>query len=372
LLIWAATGLDTLTPHRVRHHSTMVGSANQRNLFLGLVLVSLCTYIMLDSPQQQRPVWWEEGGDARERSLAAEAAEQKQKQKQKWAVKQRLMDKIATLKRAAAASSSLAGVSKGLTSSPRPPPPPPPPPAPSFDIPPPSELSRLPRNAVLFPGSPVGALPADPRDPNPHVQKARPGYYSQFGQDQWIVTNLFKWARHGVFLEAGARDGIDFSNTLFMEKQLGWTGVCVEPNPPLYAKLAAFTERKCVKVPHCLSDQPKTVGFLAYDSGLAGFAQGGDQARINAQLRERGIDRASITKQISCKTMTDVLLEAGITHINYISLDIEGAEMEALRGLDFDRIYVQSLMIENNRLASGDTTVKDFLATKVRQQAHTA
>lgn len=54
-------------------------------------------------------------------------------------------------------------------------------------------------------------------------------YYSHIGQDKW-VAETFRRARGGYFLDFGAFDGITTSNTIVLEKELGWTGICVEPN----------------------------------------------------------------------------------------------------------------------------------------------
>ena len=192
---------------------------------------------------------------------------------------------------------------------------------------------------------------ADPDDPN----KFTSGFYAQNKQDLLMLQHIFQWGRGGVFVEAGARDGIDFSNTYFMEKHLGWSGLCVEPNPILMEKLMAFTKRKkCVRVPNCLSNESMALDFLAYDSGLAGLADSVDQARVDAQIKERGIKRADITKRIQCRLLTDILLENDIRHVDFLSLDIEGAELSALKGLDFDKISVYALMVENNDLCNNN------------------
>ena len=59
-------------------------------------------------------------------------------------------------------------------------------------------------------------------------------YYSQFGQDKFIIENIFKMKKNGFFIEAGAGDGINISNTYVLEKQYNWNGLCVEPNLELY------------------------------------------------------------------------------------------------------------------------------------------
>src|SRR5208282_2318440 len=53
------------------------------------------------------------------------------------------------------------------------------------------------------------------------------GYYSQLGQDKWVIENIFKHRRGGFFVDIGAYNGVDISNTYYMEQQLGWSGICV-------------------------------------------------------------------------------------------------------------------------------------------------
>jgi hypothetical protein len=56
-------------------------------------------------------------------------------------------------------------------------------------------------------------------------------YHSEHGQDRWLNENIFKGRRNGVFVEFGALDGIYTSNSLFFERELGWTGVLIEADP---------------------------------------------------------------------------------------------------------------------------------------------
>src|SRR5579872_7214202 len=68
-------------------------------------------------------------------------------------------------------------------------------------------------------------------------------FFSRAGQDQFLFDHFFRGRRDGVFVDVGASDGEKFSNSLFFERFLGWSGLCIEPTPAVYAKLAA--QRKC-------------------------------------------------------------------------------------------------------------------------------
>ena len=84
-------------------------------------------------------------------------------------------------------------------------------------------------------------------------------FYSQAGQDEWI-SSLFEFKREGYFLDIGAHNGIDINNTYFLEKELGWTGICIEADPVIFSSLAS--NRKCTCVNIAVSDQEGEISFL--------------------------------------------------------------------------------------------------------------
>src|SRR5215510_8537437 len=77
-------------------------------------------------------------------------------------------------------------------------------------------------------------------------QAAPHHYHSQHGQDRFIDTNLLRGKRGGVFVDVGAYDGVALSNTCYFEKELGWTGLCIEPNPIVFERLTQ--NRNCTTV----------------------------------------------------------------------------------------------------------------------------
>ena len=64
-------------------------------------------------------------------------------------------------------------------------------------------------------------------------------FFSQVGQDMWLAKHVLfaGTAGRGVFVEAGAADGVTGSNTLWLERERAWTGVCVEPHPETFQHL---------------------------------------------------------------------------------------------------------------------------------------
>ena len=66
--------------------------------------------------------------------------------------------------------------------------------------------------------------------------------YSQFKQDLDVIEYL-KHKKNGYFIDIGATNGIDISNTYLLEKKYNWNGICIEPQDSYYNKL--IKNRKC-------------------------------------------------------------------------------------------------------------------------------
>lgn len=70
----------------------------------------------------------------------------------------------------------------------------------------------------------------DPRPPSESATSNTNRWFSQSEQDQ-IVSRLLKQKRHGYFVDLAANDARKWSNSLALERDFGWEGLCIEPNP---------------------------------------------------------------------------------------------------------------------------------------------
>ena len=179
---------------------------------------------------------------------------------------------------------------------------------------------------------------------------ARQGYTSQSGQDKWVSETLLRTLRGGVFVDIGANDGVTFSNTLWLERQLGWTGLAIEPNPDVFARLTA--NRRCTVINACVSGTTGRQQFQAvagYGEMLSGLIDNYDprhQERINEELREKG---GTIQQfEVDCYTLSDILSNNGIESVDYLSIDVEGAELSILQSIDLHRYRIRVIGVENN------------------------
>jgi FkbM family methyltransferase len=156
--------------------------------------------------------------------------------------------------------------------------------------------------------------------------------------------------RNGVFIEAGANDGIRQSNTYFLEKRRGWTGVLVEPVPRL-ARRCRRTRRHSTVV-ETLLVPPEQSGSKLQLLDLDLMTAIADQPAILIDLERHATDaeRVQRIRRVPMTamgvTLSSLIDEHTTGHIDLLSLDVEGYEIEALRGLDLDRHHPSWILIE--------------------------
>ncbi len=139
--------------------------------------------------------------------------------------------------------------------------------------------------------------------------------------------------RGGVFVEAGANDGVTQSNTWFFESYRGWTGLLVEPVPALAEMARKFRRAPVVNAALGPADQDGVPVTLVEDDLVTTLARDGSAAhgrRLSAPMRP----------------LSALLDEHGITSVDFFSLDVEGAEIAALRGLDMERHAPRYVLVE--------------------------
>lgn len=166
---------------------------------------------------------------------------------------------------------------------------------------------------------------------------------AQLFQDLWVLWALGE-KRGGYFVEFGATDGCDLSNTWFLEKEMGWRGILAEPNPIF--RTAIKENRSCSISTKCVhSTSGRTVDFLA-----VGRPEYSRILEINpADVHEEGRRRDSQVVAVETISLNDLLMEHGAPRrIDYLSVDTEGSEFEILSAFDFDRWRPRAITVEHN------------------------
>ncbi|MEY1557245.1 FkbM family methyltransferase [Yoonia sp. R2331] len=171
-------------------------------------------------------------------------------------------------------------------------------------------------------------------------------YASQAGQDL-VIDRALGSKTGGTFVDIGAYDGVTGSNSLYFEKWRGWSGVLVEPVQAMRETATSLRTAACL--PYAVSDKRGEARFLAVTEGYTQMSGLLDSYDDNLLGKVRA-DPRHVEAEITVQTVTiaDVLEESGISDPDFISLDIEGGELAALRAFPFEKYRVQAWAIENN------------------------
>jgi len=175
------------------------------------------------------------------------------------------------------------------------------------------------------------------------------GFYSQCGQDKWINDCFFNEKIDGVFIDIGAHDGVSFSNSYYFEKK-GWTGLAVEPMPETYKLLSE--SRQCTTVNACVTKKTGKCDFRVlegYSQMLSGVVDEYDSRHLERIQREIGRHGGGYTDiSVDGINFNELVASNKITHVDYLSIDVEGAELGILQSIDFEKVDISVIGVENN------------------------
>ena len=181
---------------------------------------------------------------------------------------------------------------------------------------------------------------SQPSRTRPRRLRSRKKDTSQEGQSAF-VDKLLSGRRDGFFVECGAADGETFSNSLFFELARNWTGLLIEANPD-YHRALLNKNRRAYVLQSCLSTkrQPSVVR-IRRDGVLSGIVDTTEQSRLAfiGQNNIRGVD-------VNCFPLNAIMEALGVFHVDYLSLDVEGPELEILRTIDWTRLHIDVITVE--------------------------
>lgn len=184
--------------------------------------------------------------------------------------------------------------------------------------------------------------------------------HAQHGEEFFIWEQLgFK--PQGIFVEIGAYDGVSLSNSLFFE-ELGWKGLLIEAHPELAAECRR-TRPGAIVVHAALG--PVDDGLVSFSMvrGEAGldtlsFVSSTEQHRKRIKSRHGEIEQV----EVPARSLSSVMGEVGLGEVDWMSIDVEGAELEVLKGAGLEVWRPKVILVEDNTDGS-DPRVFDYLSS---------
>ena len=167
---------------------------------------------------------------------------------------------------------------------------------------------------------------------------------AQHGEDAQLAAR-FGHKRGGYYVEVGALDGEKLSNTYFFEKELGWTGVLVEADPRQAENCARTRPASVVANRAAVAPGAPASVTLEVAEGKEEFSTLSANRVYQGILKERDIVTHSI--DVPTATLDTILEDAGTQHIDFVTIDVEGHELDVMRGFDLARWKPTVVMIES-------------------------
>lgn len=161
-------------------------------------------------------------------------------------------------------------------------------------------------------------------------------------EDFAIYEWFFKDLEHGkgTYVELGAFTGTDESNSRFFDECLGWDGLLIEGNPSVRASILQDRPfaHKIFFAPSCSDEKANdTIQFHAQP-----FSHVGQQGVVKAFAGD-----SNKMADVPCGPLTPVLQEILHGHVNFFSLDVEGAEALVLKTIDWTKVQIDVLIVES-------------------------
>ncbi len=193
---------------------------------------------------------------------------------------------------------------------------------------------------------------------------------SFFAKDQ-LDKKLKKYINYenGYFIELGANNGFSQSNTLYFEIKRNWRGILVEPCPNLYVQCCYFRNRErnfifcnaCVGFDYTEKYVDINYGNLmtTSESLVLDIPDGSnfyEKRDKNTSIDEKSLKFGSL----ACTLDTIMAKSNAPKKIDLLSIDVEGAELSVLSGVNYKKYQFKYIVVETRAPAK----VIKFLAER--------
>jgi FkbM family methyltransferase len=170
-------------------------------------------------------------------------------------------------------------------------------------------------------------------------------------KEDLVLIRYFDGKHNGVFVDVGAHDGVQFSNTYLLEKHYGWSGVCIEPNPDSFKKLVENRPRsECVQM--AVVNHYGGSAKLRIPNGTAVLGSTNPVRSGIAQILQIPDEYVSYDDHVAMALpLMDILDECFQTiafRYDLLSVDTEWTELEVLKSAHLSKYSPEVIVVEAN------------------------
>lgn len=184
--------------------------------------------------------------------------------------------------------------------------------------------------------------------------------HSELGQDV-LALALYDFKKNGYFVEFGAMDGKQYSNSYLLEKEYNWKGIVAEPGKTFHTEL--YKNRFCIIDTRAVTDKSDEIlefKETQINLGLSGIVKHVLNCK-DYHVARRQLSAGEIY-QVKTVSLMDLLKEHKAPNvIDYLSLDTEGSELLILESIDFKKYKIGVITVEHNYVSTARDSIHDLL-----------
>ncbi len=180
-------------------------------------------------------------------------------------------------------------------------------------------------------------------------QKPTSAHDSTEEDEKEQIRQYFDNQVNRVCVEIGSNEPISVcSQSWHLEEKLNWKCILIEPNPDLATKTKLLRPKATIINCACASNDKR--GEMELHIPLSN----NDEVITGHASLEKNADEHNYKKyksiNVKTETLTNILKQEGIENVDFLSIDVEGAELDVLKGIDFQLFKPKLILLEDKHL----------------------